>query len=150
MKFIRICDALAPADDEAVKWWASFQNGEQVEIEIISQNKRKRTASQNNALWMWLAQLAQTLNEAGLDMRTVLKQHVEIPWSKDSAADFLWRPVQQAMIGTDSTKQAETVDYPAVYRRLGLRGLVNELEKHHCGGEVRKNPAGASTARPAD
>ena len=117
MKFIKMCDSLCPADDEAVKWWASIENGESVVFEVVEQSKRKRkrTASQNRALWLWLGMLSEQLNDAGFDMRRLLKQEVSIPWTKDSAADYLWRPIQNAMFGTDSTRQVETVDYPAVY-----------------------------------
>lgn len=84
---------------------------------------KPRTARQNNALHLYCSQLADELNERGLDMRKVLKPEIDIPWNKDSVKEHLWKPVQQVVIGKDSTANADTVDYTHVYdvvnRHLG-------------------------------
>lgn len=79
---------------------------------------KQRTGQQNRALHKWLGILAQTLNDAGLDMKKVIKQEVEIPWSTDSAKDYLWRPIQNAVIGKQSTVDAERTEYNEVYEVL--------------------------------
>lgn len=83
----------------------------------------QRTLTQNRALHMWFQWLAETLNDAGLDMRTVIKPEVEIPWSGASVKEYLWRPVQEALIQKHSTTEANRVEYTEVYdvlcRHLG-------------------------------
>lgn len=79
---------------------------------------KQRTLTQSAALHLWLGWLAETLNDAGYDMRRTLKHDVEIPWSKSACKDFLWRPIQEAMIGKASTTEAERPDYARVQEVL--------------------------------
>lgn len=78
----------------------------------------KRTTQQNRALHMYFDQLASTLNDAGLDMRRVLKPGVDIPWSKDTVKDYLWRPIQQAQLQKDSTTELTTKEIDEVVRTI--------------------------------
>lgn len=80
--------------------------------------KKQRTLTQNNSLHKYLELLADALNDAGLDMKRVLKQEVDIPWTKESAKEFLWRPVQKVMINELSTADAETSEYSVIYNAL--------------------------------
>ena len=57
-----------------------------------------RTLKQNNALHLFFWQLAEELNAAGLDMKKVLKPQVDITWTTDSIKDYLWRPLQIALL----------------------------------------------------
>lgn len=86
---------------------------------------KQRTLTQNKALHLWLGMLADTLNAAGLDMRKVLKQEVELPWSTETCKEFLWRPIQEAVILKESTMDANRVEYTKVYdvlaRHLGQK-----------------------------
>ena len=66
---------------------------------------QKRTSQQNRALHFFCNQLAEVLNDAGYDMRKVLKPEVEIPWGTTSVKDMLWRPIQKAMYSTKSTTE---------------------------------------------
>lgn len=79
---------------------------------------KTRTSKQNNSLHKFLQDLADSLNEAGLDMKTVLKPEVEIPWTQTSAKEFLWRPIQQVMTGKDSTTEPTTKDYLVIQETL--------------------------------
>ena len=49
--------------------------------------------------------LAEELNAAGLDQRTVLKPSIAIPWDKDDIHDQLWIPIQRAVVKTGSTTE---------------------------------------------
>ena len=64
---------------------------------------QRRTMQQNKAMHLWFQQIADTLNDAGLDMRKVLKPHIDIPWTKDNVKEFMWRPVQTAVCLKKST-----------------------------------------------
>ena len=76
--------------------------GSEVEIRIV---KDKRTRKQNKALHLYFTQVANALNEAGLDMRKVLKQSVDIPWTAERVKEFLWRPVQKTYLNKESTTE---------------------------------------------
>lgn len=88
-----------------------------LEIEIKHKGGR-RTGQQNNALHLFLTQLAAELNAAGLDMRKTLKPGVEIPWSTTSAKEYLWRPIQEALTGKVSTTEISTVDPTQIHETL--------------------------------
>lgn len=86
-------------------------------IEFIKA-KKQRTLTQNKALHLYLELMADALNDAGLDMKKTLKPEIDIPWTKESAKEFLWRPVQKVMINEESTTDAETNEYTVIYSAL--------------------------------
>jgi hypothetical protein len=83
-----------------------------------------RTGNQNRALWLFYELLADELNNAGLDQRKVLKETIEIPWTKQSIHDQLWIPIQKAMFSTESTtalSKSQEIDrvHEVLMRHLG-------------------------------
>ena len=76
---------------------------------------KQRTLTQNRALHLFLGMLADQLNASGLDMKRVLRQEVDIPWTTESAKEFLWRPIQEATIRKESTTEANRIEYSSVY-----------------------------------
>lgn len=62
-----------------------------------------RTKKQNDSLHLWFDQLAQTLNDAGLDLRVVLKPEAELPWNRVLIKELLWRPIQKIVTRKKST-----------------------------------------------
>ena len=89
---------------------------------------QQRTGQQNRALYLFLTRLSEALNLAGLDMKKVLKESVDIDWNKNLAHDYLWIPIQKAVCGTDSTTELEKqVDIEKVHETL-MRHLG---EKYH-------------------
>jgi hypothetical protein len=70
--------------------------------------------------------LAASLNDAGLDMRTVLKPEVNIPWTPETVKENLWRPVQVALLNKKSTTELETGEVSKVEDVL-MRHLVKEF-----------------------
>lgn len=67
------------------------------------------TSSQRNAMHLGFTLIADTLNNAGLDMRKVLKPEVNIPWTKDSVKEYLFRPIQKVMTSKKSTNELNKV-----------------------------------------
>jgi hypothetical protein len=67
----------------------------------------KRTTQQNKSLHVGFKLIADALNDAGHDMRKVLKPTVEIPWSDKTVKEYLWRPIQKAMLQKSSTTELE-------------------------------------------
>lgn len=74
-----------------------------------------RTLQQNKALHVLFQLYANTLNEAGLDMRKTLKPGVEIPWSGAAVKEYLWRPIQKAQLNKESTTELTTVEIDQVF-----------------------------------
>lgn len=87
---------------------------------------KTRTNTQNRALHLYCRMLAEALNDAGLDQRQVLKPGIDIPWTPDAVKEQLWRPVQIAVIGKESTTDADSDEYSQVYDVLN-RHLITRL-----------------------
>lgn len=74
-----------------------------------------RTNRQNKALHKMFEMLAQELNDSGLDMKKTLKPEVDIPWSKQTVKDYLWRPIMKAMTNKTSTTQMTTKEIDRIF-----------------------------------
>jgi len=78
----------------------------------------QRTAQQNKALHVLFTLLADALNDAGLDMRKVIKEDVRIPWHGDTIKEYIWRPVQKVQLGKDSTTALTTKEIDEVFETI--------------------------------
>jgi len=92
----------------------------------VKRKAKQRSTQQNKALHLFCHMLAETLNDAGLHMRRVMREDVEIPWTMTSVKDHLWRPIQRAVIEKDSTADADTNEYTEVYDVLA-RHMASRL-----------------------
>lgn len=92
----------------------------------VEYGKNVRTPAQNRALHVFLGQLAEVLGAAGLDMRRTLKESIDIPWTKESCKQYLWRPIQKAVTQQESTTTISKEELPLIYDTLA-RHLA---EKH--------------------
>lgn len=95
-------------------------------LRVTIKTGKQRSGLQNNSLHLYLGMLANELNDAGLDMKKTLKADVDIPWTIDSAKDFLWRPIQKALTKKTSTTKPSTKDYVYIYEVLS-RHLVDKF-----------------------
>jgi len=100
-----------------VRFFLRELEGKEVIITIEKKTKR-RTKRQNSALHLYFQLLADELNKAGLDMRKVLKPTVDIQWSKETVKDYLWRPIQKALLKKHSTTRLKTDEIDKVYEHL--------------------------------
>lgn len=108
---------LAQAHRELDRMWREHHYL-QIEIKRVA---GQRTDQQRKAIEVYCRELAEALNDAGLDQRAVMakmRDGVEIPWSQARIKDVLWRPVQQAMLGKESTTGLSTVEVGQVYEAL--------------------------------
>jgi len=89
--------------------------------------EEKRTLRQNRALHLYFNLIAERLNDAGLDMKAVLKPEIDIPWTGGTVKDFLWRPIQRLQLGKKSTTELTTKDidkiFDTVNRHLAKHGI---------------------------
>ena len=83
--------------------------------------EKPRTLKQNKAIHLMFTQLAQELNDSGLDMRKTLKPSIDIPWSGKTVKEYLFRPIMTAQLGKESTTEMTTSEIDKV---------VNTLTKH--------------------
>jgi hypothetical protein len=85
----------------------------------------QRTLQQNKALHLWLRQVSEALNDAGFSVMMTLKHDAEIPWTPERAKELLWRPVQEAMTGNESTADQNKLAYSdieqVIARHLGQK-----------------------------
>ena len=81
-------------------------------------NDKQRTIQQNKALHKWFELVADELNDAGLDMKKVLKPNIDISWTKSSIKEYLWRPVQYAMLGKKSTRNLSKKQIDPVWEQI--------------------------------
>lgn len=92
---------------------------------IMDKKEQKRTQAQNRSLHLFFTQLAEQLNDAGLDQRKVLKPSVDIPWTAIAIKEQLWRPIQKAQLHKDSTTELTTKEIDQVLdtitRHLGQK-----------------------------
>ena len=82
---------------------------------LESDQKPARTISQNKSIHKYFAMLAESLNNAGLDVKKTMAQDVEIPWSEVLVKELIWRKVQLAMFDIDSTAKLDTAQISQVY-----------------------------------
>jgi hypothetical protein len=85
---------------------------------------KQRTPTQNAALHLWCEWVASTLNDTGLEMQVMTdrtKSPWVIPWTKHSVKESIWKPVQEAMTGHESTIDAERPDYSAIQQVIHRR-----------------------------
>ena len=84
----------------------------------MEKEQKLRTSRQNRALHCYFTLLASALNSAGLDMRKTLKPGVDIPWSKNSIKEYIWRPIQESQLGKKSTTELKTNEINLVWETI--------------------------------
>jgi len=89
------------------------------------------TEKQFKALHVWCREVADYLNECGMDMKKVLKPEVSIDWTTWSVKEYLYKPILKAMSGKESTKDQDTVEpskvADTIARHLADKELVLPL-----------------------
>jgi hypothetical protein len=89
----------------------------------------QRTIKQNRSLHLYFTHLAESLNSAGLDMKRVLKPHIDIPWTAATVKEHLWRPIQTIQLQKSSTTDLSTGDVVEVFETLN-RHLAERFGLH--------------------
>jgi hypothetical protein len=116
------------ADSKAVL--ADFGEGEILEIDHKPETGRMtRTDQQNKALHLFFTMLADELNNKGCDVKVVvdkMKKGANVPWTKDSVKDILWRPFQRAMARVESTTELDKMLPGDIHQAL-MESLMEKL-----------------------
>ena len=83
----------------------------QVCKEVDDKKREGRTSQQNKAMHLYFDLVAKALNDAGLEIEEVIKHSkVDIPWTKDSVKELLWKTCQRSMLGKESTTELSKHD----------------------------------------
>lgn len=99
-----------------------FDNGKAyIMISPELSDSKTRTSIQNKSLHLYLNKLANVLNDAGIDLRAVqnaFKEGFSVSCSKDNLKETVWRPIQNAIFKTSSTKKLSTKQISEVYENV--------------------------------
>jgi len=109
------------------------QKAKETGFEVIDVKpvKSVRTLQQNSALHLFFTLLADELNDKHFDMRHLIRREVELSWTPYSVKEYLWRPLQKALLGKKSTTQlGKTQDIDLIYDHL------NRIITERTNGEV--------------
>lgn len=87
-------------------------------LTITWRTGKQRTLRQNNALQKYCELLADAFNDAGMDMRAVLREDVDIPWSKDTVREHIWRPIMLTMTRKESTTKLTREEVTQIYETI--------------------------------
>ena len=82
---------------------------------------KQRTLTQNAALHLFCKLLAEALNDGGYDFITFVKEGYPVPFNEDLVKNHIWRPVQKAITGKESSTKPETHEYPLIYDALNMK-----------------------------
>lgn len=85
---------------------------------VEEKEAKQRTTRQNRAIHLMFTHMAQSLNDAGMDMKRTLRPNVDIPWSPETVKQYLWKPIQKAQLDKESTTELSTTEVDDVLRTL--------------------------------
>jgi len=91
---------------------------------IIRKRKLTRSGKMNRCLHLYCTMLAEALNDAGFDFKRFLEisqYKIDVPWTPELVKEQLWRPVQIARTGYESTTEATNFQYQDVYQIIDAR-----------------------------
>jgi hypothetical protein len=110
---VKISGDLGPNTDSDKTTLAAYPENQL--FELVPINEKKRTLTQNKAMYTYFTLLADALNDAGYDMKKVLKENVDIPWTKDAVMEYLWRPIQKICCNKTSSTELSTSQPSEIY-----------------------------------
>lgn len=83
------------------------------------QKPKQRSNKQNSAGHLYFSQVADALNDHGLDMQAVLSKRQGIRWTETSVKECLFKGLAKAMYNVDSTTKLTTKQFTNVAEMLG-------------------------------
>lgn len=103
-----------------------FQAEEFCKFVMENQNKdfiyeivhAQRTTNQNSAIHAYCDEVAKVMQARGMDMKTVVKDGVPIEPTMYMVKEYMWRPIQKALTGVESTAKINTMEVNDVYEHL--------------------------------
>jgi hypothetical protein len=97
---------------------ARLEEGKETSVEII---RKPRTDKQNNSLHLYLSQVAKALNDRNITFQMFFNEGYQVEWTKEICKNELWRPIQKAVTGKQSTTKPKTDQYSEIYEYLNRK-----------------------------
>ena len=83
---------------------------------LCSLETGKRTLPQNAGMYLYFRQLAEILNDAGLEIHMeYLGKSIDIPWTEALVKERIWLPVMLAHTGKKSTTKLDRKEVSEIY-----------------------------------
>ncbi len=88
--------------------------------ELSEPAEKKRTLNQNRAIHLYLRLLADEMNKQGVTLQQVVKaiQRAEIRPTEHNLKEVVWREMQKALFGKESTTELTTAEVDKVYEMV--------------------------------
>ena len=99
--------------------------------------ENQRTLKQNNALHKLFELWAKALNDAGYPVQVVIQKTPEIWFTKHNIKELLWRPIQKASLGKESTTELTTKEIDTVYDEVN-KFLAEEFKIHEAFPSIKE------------
>jgi hypothetical protein len=77
--------------------------------------EKPRTLLQNKSLHLAFKQIADTLNESGIDFAN-FPLVIDVPWNALLVKEALWKPIQTALTGRTSTTALNTNEINEIFK----------------------------------
>jgi hypothetical protein len=106
---------------EAYKAFLEAQFTKHRYLRATVKSGKQRTLTQNASLHLFCKLLADALNDGGFDFRTFVKEGYPVPFNEDLVKNHIWRPVQKAITGKESSTKPETHEYALIYDALNMK-----------------------------
>jgi hypothetical protein len=106
---------------EAYKTFLDAQFDQHKYLRPSLKTGKQRTSTQNASLHLFCDMLANALNDAGFDFRAFVKEGYAVPFTDDLVKDYIWRPIQKAITGKESTTKPETHQYALIYDAVNTK-----------------------------
>lgn len=92
-------------------------------------NEEQRTIQQNKSIHKYCTMVAEELSNQGQTMQNVIKHitRVEIHPTKENVKEIIWREIQKALFGKQSTTELNTSQVDKVYQVMS-QFLAREFE----------------------
>ena len=101
-----------PVDDDL----KNIEPGEVVEVEYSP--AKQRSLKQNNSIYRYQSELSKAFNEAGFTVAQTLSQPLDMSWSPVLIKELIWRRVQMALTGKESSTKLITTEVSQVYEEI--------------------------------
>lgn len=77
------------------------------------------TSKQKRAMWLYIQQIAEAMDEAGHDMRKCLREDIRIRPNKRLVKEYMWNPVQEIITGQTSSRSIKASELDEIQETLG-------------------------------
>lgn len=106
---------------EAYKKFLDLQFEQHKFLRLSMKTGKTRTLTQNAALHVFCAQLADALNDGGFDIKQFFKDTYCVPFTAELVKNNIWRPMQLAVTGKKSSTKPTTGQYAEIYDCLNVK-----------------------------